>query len=158
MQSKLHLIKAKIINLGITSVTDFFLENMMCELTRLGNESKVASKKMTVRDRKAGYQSSEFFQALRQLRSTKNPDLYFRNPLNDQYQHLFRVVKKDLQVRLSFLDNDISSSVLMHCTISHKNCNDDLVVSWSGDYIRRSNIDPSSWFIGSDSCKSTTHG
>jgi hypothetical protein len=144
--SKLHLIKAKIHNLGISSATDFFLENMMCELTRLGNKSKLASKKMAVKDRKSGYQSTQFFQALRQSKPTKNPDLYFRNPFNDQYQHLFRVVKKDLQVRLSFLDNDISASIMMHCSISHKEDDNNLVVSWSGDYVRRSKVLPSSWF------------
>lgn len=146
LSSKMRVVKAKLHKLGISSATDFFLENMMCELTRLGNKSKIASKKMTEKDRKAAFLSNAFSNALKESRPTKNPDLYYMNPFTGEYQHVFRVLKKDLLMRLSFLDNDNSSSVIVHCSITYDDTTGKLLVSWSGDYVRRSKDAPSTWF------------
>jgi hypothetical protein len=118
----------------------------MCELTRLGNKSRLASKNMSNKERKDGFLSDEFVKALIESKPTKNPDIYYINPFTGEYQHVFRIIKKDLLMRLSFLDNDIRSSVVVNCSITNCETTGKVDVSWSGDYVRRSKESPSSWF------------
>jgi hypothetical protein len=148
LRRKAQDVKANISKMGISSITSFFIENEMCELWRFGNKSKLASKNMSVSQRKAGFISQQFITALVQSKPTKNADIYFRNPLTGHYQHLFRVMdKKILSMRLSFLDNEISSSVIVRCSINNDKVTGKVSVTWEGDYVRRSGDKPSSWFI-----------
>jgi len=145
MTHVMHKVKSAIINMGINTVTDFFLENTMCELTRLGNKSKLATTKMSSKDKKMGFTSDQFFDALRNAKPTKNPDLYFKNPFTGDYQHILRIIDKELLMRLSFLDNEISSSVVLKCYVSHDQTSGTVDVSWKGNYVRNKQI-PRSWF------------
>lgn len=115
----------------------------MCEFTRLGNKSKLTTTKMTAKNKKVAFASAY---ALINAKSTKNPDLYFKCPFTGEYQHIFHVVQKDLLMRLSFLDNDISSSVTLKCFISHDKTTGAIDVSWKGDYARRFIKPCHSWF------------
>jgi hypothetical protein len=146
MDHILHKVKSTITKMGINTVTDFFIENMMCELTRLGNKSKLATTKMKAKDKMIGFASDTFFDALRNVKPSKNPDLYFRSPCTGEYQHMFRVVEKDLLMRLSFVENDIASSVMLKCYICHDQTTGAVDVSWKGNYVKRNQRSPRSWF------------
>lgn len=135
--SKLHEVKSAINSLGINRISDFFLENMMCELWRLGSKSKLATKSMKPEERKIGFLSDEFHRALVDSAPTKNPDIYYLNPFTDEYQHLFRVVDKQLTMRPSFLPNNNGSSSVVRCVISHCTETGETTVEWSGDFFRR---------------------
>jgi hypothetical protein len=145
---KMHEVKARISSFGMNKVTDFFLENMFCELYRMGNKSDIATKAMATDVRRDAFLSNDFHAALVNSSPTKNPDIYFKNPFNASYQHLFRVEKEDLIMRPSFLDNSITSSSTLRCKISYSSGdNESINVIWSGDYVRKSKVPASAWFI-----------
>lgn len=147
---KLQEVKGNMTKLGITTASAFFLENEMCEIMRFANKSKIAPKTMPVSQRKVALNSREFINALSLCKPTKNPDLYYKNPTTGHYQHLFRVVdKKILSMRLSFLDNDITTSVICRCNIDYDTNSGNVQVSWEGNYVKRGRQDPSTWFVGS---------
>jgi hypothetical protein len=92
----MHKVKSTIIKMGINTLTDFYLENTTCKLTRLGNKSKLATTKMSPKDKNIGFISDNFFNALRNAKPTKNPDLYFKNPFTGDYQHISCIIEKEL--------------------------------------------------------------
>jgi hypothetical protein len=135
--SKLQYVKSTISNLGITRISDFFLENMMCELWRLGNKSKLATKSMKPENRKTAFLSDDFSRALRESTPTKNPDIYYQNPFTDDYQNLFRVMDKQLAMRPSFLRNCNDSSSIVRCDISYCTRTGTTNVDWNGALFRK---------------------
>jgi hypothetical protein len=147
LMKEMHDVKNEISKMGMKRISDFFLENLMCELWRLTNRKRVMSQKMTTKQRCDALLSPEFVSNFRSSIPTKQPDIYFRNPFTNDYQHLFRVVDKDLIMRPSFLDNSTTSSVTLQCAISHDKITGIAQVSWNGDYLRFSKQLPSIWFI-----------
>jgi hypothetical protein len=144
---KLTEVKGKISKLGIHKVTEFFLENQMCELWRLGMRNKVVTKLMTDDNKRAGFRSDDFHRAMVISTPTKNPDIYFQNPFTKQYQHLFRVCDKEsLVMRPSFLANSDSRSSTLTCDITYSDEKGILLVKWNGDYVRKGDKTASDWF------------
>jgi hypothetical protein len=135
---KMHDVKGIIIRFGINKVTDFFLENM-CELHRLGNNCDVVQHNMTDEERADAYLSDEFHGALVDSKPTRNPDLYFKNPFTGKYQNLFRFDKNVLVMRPSFIENSVTSSTTVECSIHYiSRGNDAINVSWEGAYVKMS--------------------
>ena len=129
-------------------MSEFFLENMMCELWRLATKLKLLSNpNLTDKQRKDLFSSNEFQEHVLTATVSKNPDIYYVNPFTDKYQNLFRVIGSDLHMRPSNLSQNNSSSVTVVCTIDH-NCisGGKTEVSWSGELIRTKQIIPSSLF------------
>jgi hypothetical protein len=144
---KMHEVKGKLSSLGLNKISDFFLENMFCELHRLGNKSQVVKKTMTEKQKVEAFLSDKFHDALVNAVPTKHPDIYYASPFNDSYQHMFRVNNDELVMRLSFLNNSNTSSCTLTCTVSHRGDNGAIEVTWSGEYSRRNNVPPSTWFL-----------
>jgi hypothetical protein len=122
----------------------------MCEIYRLGMRTKIVTQKMNEEERKQGYASERFHDALVSSPPTRNPDLYFFNPFTNQWQHLFRVYDKGdkgLQMRPSFLDNPDTSSSNLNVEITYGTVDECLSVNIEGAYLRKEKINPSSLFI-----------
>lgn len=133
--------------LGLTRINNFILENGMCEIYRLGVATKIATMKMTAEDRKRGYASEQFHDALVCSPPTKKTDLYFLNPFTKEWQHLFRVYDKGIQMRPSFLDNPDTSSSYLNVKITYGKVDECMTVNIDGTYIKKEKINPSSLFI-----------
>jgi hypothetical protein len=144
---KLHEVKNKISGFGMKKITDFVLENMFCEMWRLGNKSLIATKTMDTKLREGAFMSEEFHEAMINSHPTKNPDLYFKNPFNESYQHLFRVGTDELLMRPSFLDNSDTSSTTVRCNIVYAEEDGTIDVSWTGEFVRQSKDTPCHWFV-----------
>lgn len=145
--AKLNEVRGNIRNLGMERITNFLLENGMCELYRLGVRTKLATQSMDVEQRKQGYASHDFHNFMIHSSPTKNPDIYVCNPFTDEWEHLFRVGEKCLEMRPSFLDNSDTSSSLLRCDITYDRSNENIVVTIKGPYLKKENIEPSSLFI-----------
>lgn len=144
---KMNEVKGVINGLGLTRINKFVLENGMCELYRLGVRTKLVTQKMNVQERRRGYASEQFHDALVRSPPTKNPDLYFLNPFTMEWQHLFRVGDKGLQMRPSFLDNCDTSSSNLNVVISYGKDDEVMTVSIDGPYLKKARMDPSILFI-----------
>jgi len=147
---KMQDVKRTITSFGLRKVTDFFLENMYCELWRLANKTNIVLKTTENEEaRRDVFLSDCFHDCLLKSTPTKNPDIYYKNPFTDSYQHLFRIDKdhKDLIMRPCFLNNSNLSSSTLRCKISYSTDNDIVKVSWDGDYVRKCSDSPSNWFI-----------
>jgi hypothetical protein len=146
--SKLHDVKGIIYGMGMTRISSFILENAMCEIWRLGSRTKLATESMSDEKRKSGFCSAEFHNAMVLSLPTKCPDIYYTNPFTKEWQHLFRLGDKGLQMRPSFLDNSDSCSATLSCEISYSTDEREAMdVSWSGTYLKRGQASPSVWFI-----------
>lgn len=145
---KMHQVKGIITKLGMKKITDFFLENMLCELQRLRNKLDFVQRTTNDEQRSDAFLSDEFHAALITSLPTRNPDLYFKNPFTGTYQHLFRFDNNALVMRPSFLDNSITSSTTVKCEISYsQGHNEAIEIKWSGVYVKMSKVTPSDWFI-----------
>jgi hypothetical protein len=145
---KMHDVKGIISRFGINKVTDFFLENMLCELHRLGNKCDVVQHNMTDEEQADAFLSDEFHGALVDSKPTRNPDLYFKNPFTGKYQNLFRFDKNVLVMRPSFIENSVTSSTTVKCSINYiSGGNDAINVSWEGAYVKMPDVSPSAWFV-----------
>ena len=147
--SKLHEVKGNIHAMGMNRINSFILENKMCEIWRLGAKTKLATESMTVDQRKAGFGSDELHNALVSSLPTKNPDIYYKNPFTGEWQHLFRLGDKGLQMRPSFLDNSDSGSSTLTCEISYNNNGEQMEISWSGSYLKKKKTTGDTLFIPS---------
>jgi hypothetical protein len=104
---KMGEVKAEIRKLGITKISNFFIENMMCEAWRLGNATKLMKGKKTNDERKEVFLSNHFQEHIENAKITRNPDIYYQNPFTNKYQHLFRIVGNDLIMRPSCVVNSV---------------------------------------------------
>jgi len=77
---------------GFTKLTKFFLENMLCEMKRIGGPNAKT---------KDCFLTDTYINLVRTLRTTKNPDLYFEDLSLGKFQHLFRINGKQLEMRQS---------------------------------------------------------
>lgn len=145
---KLRSVRSTISSLGMNKVSEFFLENMMCELWRLAKKLKLLSNtNMSVEQRKEMFSSDEFQEHVLTATVSKYPDIYYVNPFTDIYQNLFRVIGSDLHMRPSNVAQNNGSSVTVICTINHHCISDgNTEVSWEGQLIRSNQIIPSSLF------------
>jgi len=116
---KMHEVKGKLSSFGMNKITDFLLENMLCELHRLGNKSQIIKKTMNAEQKVNAFLSNEFDEILVNSVPTQHPDIYYTSPFTECYQHIFRVCKDELVMRLSFLKNSNTSSCTLRCIISH---------------------------------------
>ena len=125
-------ITTELSNLGLKRITDFFVENMMCEAWRLANAKRLFKKGMTLEEKSDIFLSEDFQQHIVEAKPSCHPDIYYRNPFTEQYQHLFRVVDKELLMRPSFMANKVTGSVNMKCHMECDIGNWKINVSWSG--------------------------
>ena len=130
---KLTATKSTLSKLGFKKVTEFFLENMMCESWRIAGMQRLFMKNMTFEEKCDVLLSDEFQQIIKDAKPTGHPDIYYRNPYTEDYQHLFRVVDKELIMRPSFMPNSTTASVNLHCSIQCETTTGKLSVSWKGD-------------------------
>jgi len=135
-RTKLCTVRKELNTLGFHKITEFFIENMMCELWRIVSRVRVFKKGMTTED-KVDALLSEMFQChIATAAPTKHPDIYFCNPFTGEQQHLFRVIDKELLMRPSFMDNKVTGSVNMQCSIQCNHTDGKIKVKWSGDILR----------------------
>jgi hypothetical protein len=139
-------VKNELSKLGFKKITDFFVENMLCELWRIITANKLLKSHMTTEDKCDILLSDEFQEYVQKSRPTKNPDLYFRNPFTNQWIHLFRV-DTQLKMRPSFVNNDNSNSVTLKYNIHHDDVTGRTVVIWQGEYLKSIGKEPSRLFV-----------
>jgi hypothetical protein len=146
LQKKLGAVRQNLSNLGLTKVTDFFVENMMCELWRIINKLRILKKGMTTAEKVDTLLSKDIQCHIENSAKTSQPDIYYRNPFTDEQQHLFRVLDKDLIMRPSFMDNKLTGSVNMQCSILCDAEQGTIVVKWNGEVINGLEQHPSTFF------------
>jgi hypothetical protein len=144
---KLGDVKNTIASLGLKKVSEFFVENSMCEIWRLANRYKLLSKDMSIPKKCAVFLSSKLDGCIDDSEATRFPDLYFCNPFTGTYQHLFRVINKELVMRPSFLDNNLSSSSQVQCQVSYDTVSGLIGMTWKGDYLSYNKISPEELFV-----------
>jgi len=139
-------VKNALSKLGFKKVTEFFIENMMCECWRIVAMKGFFMKNMTLGDKCEVLLSSNVQQSIKDSKPTRYPDLYFRNPYTGDYQHLFRVVDKELLMRPSFMPNVATGSVNLHCDIQCNRTTGDIKVVWKGDLLKKMDRDTAELF------------
>lgn len=146
LSKKLSEIRIAISNLGMTRVTDFFLENMLCELWRIAGERNLFTKNMSEEDMIEIFMSSRFQSYIMESKVTRRPDIYYSSPFTKDYQHLFRVSENIVYMRPSFLKNDIGHSIQLQCSVTF---DEDEVckINWKGEFLRGHSVSPSDMFI-----------
>lgn len=147
LSKKLKEVKKELSNLGFKKITEFFLENLMCEGWRIAGIHRLFRKDMSNEDKCGALLSEEFQQCLRVGKPTRHPDIYYRNPFTDEYQQLFRVIDKELVMRPSFVANSATGSVNMTCNMECDIISGTISVTWSGDLLKSIRRDVSKMFI-----------
>lgn len=146
MNKKLTEVRKEFANLGFNRITEFFIENMMCELVRIASFRKLFTKNMSAEDKKDILMTSKFQSYIMESTSTRFPDLYFSSPFTNEMQHLFRMVEKTLYMRPSFLNNGVGGSSQLQCEITY-DVDGKCKVSLTGEYLRRSDVSCADLFI-----------
>lgn len=146
LSKKLIEVKNAIGALGLRKVSEFFIENEMCEIWRLANRNKLLTKDMSIAKKCEVFLSSKLDGCIDDSEATRFPDLYFWNPFTASYQHLFRVMNKELVMRPSFLDNTLSSSSQVQCQVSYDTVGS-IQMKWVGDYLSCNKVNPRDLFI-----------
>ena len=90
-----------------------------------------ANQKMNV------FSSKEFLNKLISSTVSRHPDIYYVQPFTKEYQHMFHVVENEPIMRPSFLKQDNSASVVVHCQITQNFDSNKTEVLWSGNYIQK---------------------
>jgi hypothetical protein len=149
LQKALQSITKKISSLGMSKVSDFFIENMLCELWRLGSKVKILNSCISNVERQDAFLSDLFQEEILKSSVSKHPDIYYVNPFTCKYQNLFRFIGKDLHMRPSDIDQNNSASINVICKIDYdmEHSNGKIEVKWSGDLVNKLKHLPSSWFI-----------
>lgn len=151
LEKRLHSLKTSLLRLGFKQITEFFLENMLCEIWRLAcKHNRQLIKGKTDNDAKEKYLlSDEFYQSFITSGPTQHPDIYYHDPVRPtHYQHLFRVKDTELMMRpsASAINGRYSSFVV--CNISYEKDDGAVIkIAWKGDLIRLEKQSPNSWFI-----------
>jgi hypothetical protein len=102
---------------------------------------------MSIPKKCAVFLSSKLDGCIDDSEATRFPDLYFCNPFTGTYQHLFRVINKELVMRPSFLDNNLSSSSQVQCQVSYDTVSGLIGMTWKGDYLSYNKISPEELFV-----------
>jgi hypothetical protein len=102
LSAKLSEVTKQLSKLGFDKVSPFFLENMVCKCHRIVVAHRLFHKSMTQEDKCEVLLSDDFQEHIKLSKPTRNPDIYYRNPYNDEWEHLFRVVGKELLMRSSY--------------------------------------------------------
>lgn len=147
LAKKMLDVKAEIQKLGIKTINEFFLENMMCELWRLMNATKLLNKASSIEEKRECFFSEDFKLAMQMAKPTWYPDIYYSNPFTGDYQHLFRVLNKELVMRPSFSRNDVSGSVNIRCDVDYDKASETVTVKWSQDTFKMYQRKPHELFI-----------
>ena len=147
LTKKLLEVKTELHKLGIKTVTEFFLENMMCEIWRLLSSTKLLNTATSIEDKREILFNEDFKLALQMAKPTRYPDIYYSNPFTEEYQHLFRVLNNDLVMRPSFYSNDVSGSVNIPCKLEYNKTSGKVVVTWSQDKFKTMQRDTKDLFI-----------
>lgn len=149
LNKALHSLTTSFSKFGFNGMTEFFIENMLCEIWRAGCRTNRSLKRGMTDSVRAKYLlSDEFFNCFQALGPTKNPDLYYRDPFTHNYQHLFRMNGKVLQMRPSTAKQDGRNSKFVKCFIECGPTKDSKIsVKWSGDLLRLGKQEPAAWFI-----------
>jgi len=148
LMEKLKGVCDDISNHGISKVSNFFIENMFCEIFRItgSNGRKLFTKGMS-RDEKKDIIASDTLQTyICKSGTTRHPDIYFKSPFTNEWQHLFRVGDGMIYMRPSFLENDVVQSVQLNFTVLYDD-NGTCKVDFKGDYLWRSGLAPGELFI-----------
>ena len=145
---KLNGVRNDMSKLGLSKINNFFLENMFCEIYRItgSNGRKLFTKEMSCADKKDIITSPRFQSYISNSATTRHPDIYFKSPFTNQWQHLFRVADGTIYMCPSFLENNVGQSVQLQCTVLYDE-NGSCQVDITGDYIRRSGISPCDLFV-----------
>ena len=136
LMEKLKGVCDDISNHGISKVSNFFIENMFCEIFRItgSNGRKLFTKGMS-RDEKKDIIASDTLQTyICKSGTTRHPDIYFKSPFTNEWQHLFRVGDGMIYMRPSFLENDVVQSVQLNFTVLYDD-NGTCKVDFKGDYL-----------------------
>jgi hypothetical protein len=144
---KVTEVKKALSKIGFKKITEFFIENMMCETWRIVTVKGLLMKNMTLEEKCEVLLSDKFQQCMKDSKPTRFPDLYFRNPYTDDQQHLFRVVDKELLMRPSFMRNVATGSVNLHCDIHCNSKTGQINVSWKGGLLRNLHRDCAKLFV-----------
>lgn len=148
LTKKMSEVTSEINKLGLKTINDFFVENTFCEIWRLASTIKSYKTSKNADDKREVFFSEEFEVALKNAKPTRYPDIYYKNPFTDEYQHLFRVVNKELIMRPSFAANINSGSVNVHCNITHDETSGKAVVTWVDDQFPLRGREPADLFLG----------
>jgi hypothetical protein len=153
LNNTMHSLKSQFFDLGFKKVTDFFLENMLCEIWRLAGKRHCGDGKMklcSLSEKKEYFFSKKFYDSMRIAMPTRHPDIYFQDPVKGHYQHLFRVVDNELLMRPSNVMQNGKSSASVVCEIAYDTATETqeckVHVSWKGDLVRLHHTSPRSWF------------
>jgi hypothetical protein len=77
---------------------------------------------------------------------TQHPDLYFKNPFTDKWQHLFRVSDNKLYMQPSFFHNSVGQSVQLSCDVTYGH-DEVCSINITGDYVHRNRMLPKDFFV-----------
>jgi hypothetical protein len=95
LEKRMKVILKTINGLGLSSVNEFFIENLMCEVYRLYNKLEKSQRTFQF------LCSEKFMDILRSTTMTKNPDIYYFDQCTESYQNLFRIVDGSMYVRFA---------------------------------------------------------
>jgi hypothetical protein len=139
-------VRSELTKLGFGKVTDFFLENMLCELWRITTARKLRTKTMTADELSDIILGDTFQSYVKDSSVTRFPDIYFCNPFTNDCQHLFRVSSKVMYMRPLFMENVTERSVQLQCDVQYdeESC---CVIQWKGDCLKRTVASPADLFI-----------
>jgi hypothetical protein len=144
---KISDVRAELSKVGLKKISEFFIENLFCEVWRIANVNKLLVKKQGAKeDNCAMFLSDDFQDYIRNAKPTRNPDIYYMNPFTNDYQHLFRV-DTELIMRPSFAGNSNASSINLKTIIHHDINSGDTVVTLQGDYLTTIGMEPSQLFV-----------
>jgi hypothetical protein len=136
LSAKLDEVTKQISSLGVEKISQNFLENMLCECHRIVVANRLFHKTMTPEERCELLLNDKFQEHIRNAKTTRNPDIYYRNPYTNEWQHLFRVIGKELLMRPSNLANRVTGSVNLRCVMEYDNESGKLNVTWSGTALK----------------------
>jgi len=146
LQQQLLDVTMNLNQLGFKKVTEFFVENQLCEVWRIATFGHLFKKGMTQEDKCEAFMDDAFQLMIQNANPTRNPDIYYCNPFTNEYQQLFRVVGKELVMRPLFISNRNTGTVNVHCNISCAIANGSITVNWTGELLRNMGKDPRDLF------------
>jgi len=148
LTEKMDEVRVQLTKLGFTKITNCFLENMFCEIYRISNANSRAlfTDNMKLSEKREVLVGDMFQRLVSESKPTRHPDLYFKNPITNKWQHLFRVSYNTLYMRPSFLHNSVGQSVQLSCDFTYGQ-NEVCSINISGDYIRRNEMLPKNFFV-----------
>jgi hypothetical protein len=119
----------------------------MCECHRIVIAHRLFERSMTQGEKCEVLLSDKFQLKIKHASPCRNPDIYYRNPYTEEWQHLFRVVGIDLLMRPSNIANHCTGSVNLQCIIECSTTSGEINISWSGNMLKSLGSDIFNLFV-----------